>query len=61
MYNSDTGQLNPQGILVIAALIVALFAFEVIEPGKKPSSSKNAGASDAPTPETNQSESTAPG
>ena len=61
MYNSDTGQLNPQGILVIAALIVALFAFEVIEPGKKPSSSKNTGASDAPTPETNQSESTAPG
>ncbi len=61
MYNSGTGQLNPQGILVIAALIVALFAFEVIEPGKKPSSSKNAGASDTPTPETNQSESTAHG
>src|SRR5439155_7469723 len=61
MYNSSTGQLNPQGILVIAVLIVTLFAFEVIEPGKKPSSSKNAGASDTPTPETNQSKSTAHG
>ncbi len=41
MYNSDTGQPNPQGILVIVALIVALFAFEVIEPGKKSSSQKS--------------------
>ncbi len=41
MYNSDTGQPNPQGILVIVALIVALFAFEVMEPGKKSSSSKS--------------------
>jgi hypothetical protein len=38
MYNSNTGQVNPQGILVIVALIVALFAFEVIEPGKKSTS-----------------------
>ncbi len=37
MYNSNTGQVNPQGILVILALIVALFAFEVMEPGKKSS------------------------
>ena len=35
MYNSTTNQPNPQGILVIVALIVALFAFEVVEPGKK--------------------------
>lgn len=35
MYNSNTNQPNPQGILVIVALIVALFAFEVLEPGKK--------------------------
>ncbi len=41
MYNSDTGKPNPQGILVIVALIVALFAFEVMEPGKKSSSSKS--------------------
>lgn len=40
MYNSNSGQVNPQGILVIVALIVALFAFEVIEPGKKSSQSK---------------------
>lgn len=35
MYNENTGQPNPQGIAVIVALIVALFAFEVIEPSKK--------------------------
>ncbi len=35
MYNENTGQPNPQGIAVIAALIIALFAFEVIEPSKK--------------------------
>ena len=35
MYNSMTGQVNPQGILVILALIVALFAFEVATPSKK--------------------------
>ncbi len=40
MYNSN-GQVNPQGILVIVALIVALFAFEVMEPGKKSASSKS--------------------
>jgi hypothetical protein len=41
MYNSS-GQVNPQGILVILALIVALFAFEVIQPGKKsPSNNSN--------------------
>lgn len=35
MYNSTTGQVNPQGILIILALIVALFAFEVATPNKK--------------------------
>ena len=35
MYDEATGQPRPQGIAVIVALIVALFAFEVIEPSKK--------------------------
>jgi signal peptidase I len=35
MYDDSTGQPRTQGILVIVALIVALFAFEVAEPGKK--------------------------
>ena len=39
MYDDATGQPKTQGILVIVALIVALFAFEVAEPGKKRSSS----------------------
>jgi signal peptidase I len=40
MYDDTTGQPKTQGILVIVALIVALFAFEVAEPGKKTPSSK---------------------
>ncbi|TMI08806.1 signal peptidase I [Candidatus Bathyarchaeota archaeon] len=36
MYDDTTGQPRPEGILVIVILIVALFAFEVIEPSKKP-------------------------
>jgi signal peptidase I len=39
MYDPN-GNVNPQGILVILALIVALFAFEVIKPGKKSPSDK---------------------
>jgi len=39
MYDDATGQAKTQGILVIVALIVALFAFEVAEPGKKTPSS----------------------
>jgi hypothetical protein len=39
MYDDNTGQPRTQGILVILALIVALFAFEVAEPGKKKPSS----------------------
>ena len=43
MYNSNTNQPNPQGILVIVALIVALFAFEVVTPGKKDAAKSTAG------------------
>jgi hypothetical protein len=39
MYDDNTGAPRTQGILVIVALIVALFAFEVAEPGKKAPSS----------------------
>lgn len=50
MYNSNTGQVNPQGILVIVALVVALFSFEIIEPGKKPSA-KDADMPRTPSPQ----------
>ncbi len=39
MYDDSTGQPKLQGILVIVALILALFAFEIAEPGKKKPSS----------------------
>jgi len=39
MYDDSTGQPKTQGILVIIALIVALFLFERAEPGKKKPSS----------------------
>ena len=52
MYNSETGQVNPQGILVILALIVALFAFEVATPSKKnPTETKEAEAKSEPKSE----------
>ena len=52
MYNSTTGQVNPQGILVILALIVALFAFEVATPNKKhPDEAKETEAESKPQPE----------
>jgi len=36
MYNDQTGQPRPEGLAVIVLLIIALFAFEIIEPsGKK--------------------------
>ena len=35
MYDDSTGQPKLQGILVIVGLILALFAFEVAQPGKK--------------------------
>ena len=56
MYNSDSGQVNPQGILVIVALIVALFAFEVMEPGKKSSSTKSEARSEQKPEDTSSQE-----
>ena len=35
MYDDQTGQPRPQGLAIIILLIVALFAFEVVEPSKK--------------------------
>lgn len=55
MYNSS-GQVNPQGILIILALIVALFAFEIVQPGKKASSSKISNERGASSSETIVSE-----
>ncbi len=40
MYDDSTGQPKTQGILIIVALIMALFAFEVADPRKKTPSSK---------------------
>lgn len=42
MYDDSTGQPRPEGILVIVILIIALFAFEVIEPSKKPKAEASA-------------------
>jgi hypothetical protein len=56
MYDSN-GNVNPQGILVILALIVALFAFEVVQPGKKPPSNKTDDEQGPPASETNVSDS----
>jgi signal peptidase I len=50
MYNSNTGQPNPQGVLVIVALIVALFAFEVVQPSKSSSPPKATDSVNPPTP-----------
>ena len=50
MYDDSTGQPRPEGILVIVILIIALFAFEVIEPSKKPKpEAAKTEASTAPT------------
>ena len=35
MYNDQTGQPRPEGLAVIVLLILALFAFEIIEPSGK--------------------------
>jgi signal peptidase I len=40
MYDDSSGQPKTQGILIIVALIVALFAFEVADPREKTPSSK---------------------
>ena len=53
MYDDSTGQPRPEGILVIVILIIALFAFEVIEPSKKPKTETvdaETGSSLKPTP-----------
>jgi signal peptidase I len=55
MYDQN-GNVNPQGILVILALIVALFAFEVVQPGKKSSSNKTSDGQGPLTSETDASE-----
>ena len=39
MYNDVKGQPRPEGLAVIVLLIAALFAFEIIEPSKRKSSS----------------------
>jgi hypothetical protein len=52
MYDDSTGQPKIQGILVVIALILALFAFEVAEPGKKKSSNVPA-KTDSSVAETN--------
>lgn len=52
MYDDTTGQPKTQGIVIIVALIAALFAFEVLEPAKKnPNDSKKAQAAET-EPET---------
>jgi signal peptidase I len=50
MYNSNTGQPNPQGVLVIVALIVALFAFEVVQPSKSSTPPKVPESVNTPAP-----------
>jgi signal peptidase I len=52
MYDDATGQPKTQGILVIVALIVALFAFEVAEPGKKKPPTNVRGEAKTSTPPT---------
>lgn len=51
MYDDSTGQPTLKGILVIVALLLALFAFEVATPGKKKPSNvpEKTGSSDAST------------
>ena len=52
MYDDSTGQPKPQGILVILALIVALFAFEIAEPGKKKPTTNVSGETNTSPPTT---------
>ena len=42
LYNENTSQLKPQGIIIIVALIVALFTFEVWEPTRSRTAHKQA-------------------
>lgn len=52
MYDDSTGQPTLSGILVIVALILALFAFEAVTPGKKKPSNVPE-KTDSPVPSTN--------
>ncbi len=51
MYDDTTGQPKPQGLAVIFALVIALFAFEIIEPSKKKSDSSPPPTPGPPVPE----------
>jgi hypothetical protein len=57
MYDQN-GNVNPQGILVILALIVALFAFEIVQPGKKSPAEK---PGDAESPSVSKTDGSLPG
>ncbi len=48
MYNDQTGQPRPEGLAVIVLLILALFAFEIIEPSGKKKKPASASSSDVP-------------
>jgi len=48
MYNDLTGQPRPEGLAVIVLLILALFAFEIIEPSGKKKKPAAPSANDAP-------------
>ncbi|TMI27561.1 signal peptidase I [Candidatus Bathyarchaeota archaeon] len=53
MYDDTTGQPKPQGLAVILVLVIALFAFEVIEPStKKKSAPSPPSSSGTPVQET---------
>jgi len=48
MYNDQTGQPKPEGLAVIVLLILALFAFEIIEPSGKKNKTTSAASSNVP-------------
>jgi len=48
MYNDQTGQPRPEGLAVIVLLILALFAFEIIEPSGKKTKTTSAASPNVP-------------
>jgi len=48
MYNDQTGQPRPEGLAVIVLLILALFAFEIIEPSGKKNKTTSASSPNVP-------------
>jgi len=48
MYNDQTGQPRPEGLAVIVLLILALFAFEIIEPSGKKNKTTSAAPPNVP-------------